>query len=355
MKKLDLTRAGDGKDLLDTLERRNRELATLLNIAKALTSSLNLDEVLNLILENVSLLLKSQTWSLLLVDEDTGDLTFEIAVSPPSEALQQRRIPKGQGIAGWVAEHGESLLIRDVAQDPRFSPPIDAAVSFPTRSIVGVPVRSRDKVLGVIELVNIQPEGSFDQGDLAILEAVADFVAIALENARHVDRINQLIITDDLTGLFNARHFHSLLDYEIERARRFATDLSVVFVDLDYFKQVNDTWGHLVGSRVLSETGRLIREHTRKVNLSARYGGDEFIILLPATDKAGALVMAENLRQLLRKHAFPAGDGHSLHLTASFGVATFPGDADTKHDLIMLADQAMYRVKESTRDGVLGA
>lgn len=355
MKKLDLTRAGDGKELLSTLERRNRELATLLNIAKALTSSLNLDEVLNLILENVSLLLKSQTWSLLLVDEETGDLTFEIAVSPPSEALQQRRIPKGQGIAGWVAEHGESLLIRDVDKDPRFSPSLDAAVSFATRSIVGVPVRNRDKVLGVIELVNIQPEGVFDEGDLAILEAVADFVAIALENARHVDRINQLIITDDLTGLFNARHFHTLLDYEIERARRFHTALSLVFVDLDHFKQVNDTWGHLVGSRVLCETGRLIREHTRKVNLSARYGGDEFIILLPATDKAGALVMAENLRQLLREHPFPTGEGHQLHLTASFGVATFPADATTKHDLIMLADQAMYRVKETTRDGVLGA
>ena len=343
------------KKVLTTLERRNQELATLVNIAKALTSTLKLDEVLNLILENVGLLLKSQSWSLLLVDEKSGDLTFEIAVSPPAEALQKRRVPKGEGIAGWVAEHGRSLLVRDVHNDPRFSPRVDAALSFATRSVVGVPVRSRDKVLGVIELINVHPEEEFDEADLTILEAVADFVAIALENARFVERINQLIITDDLTGLFNVRHFHSLLDYEIERASRFRTALSVVFIDLDHFKQVNDTWGHLTGSRVLSETGRLILERTRRVNLAARYGGDEFIILLPATEKAGALAMAENLRRQISEHPFPAGNGHQVHLTASFGVATFPEDANNKQDLISLADQAMYRVKETTRDGVRGA
>ncbi|GAB6083858.1 hypothetical protein JCM30471_27720 [Desulfuromonas carbonis] len=341
--------------LLSVLERRNRELAILVEIAKALTSTLSLSEVLNLILEKVSLLLKSQSWSLLLVDEQTGELTFEIAVSPAAAALKGLRLAKGQGIAGWVVEHGEPLLIPDVNRDPRFAPQVDEAVSFTTHSIVCVPVRIRARVLGVVELINSHTEGRFDEEDLAILTAVADFVAIAIDNARHVEKISQLTITDDLTGLFNDRHFHSLLEYEIERASRYRTPLSVVFIDLDHFKQVNDSWGHLVGSRVLSETGRLIRESTRRVNLPARYGGDEFVIILPATDKQGALVMADHLRRTIREHRFFNDAGQVIHLTASFGVATFPDDAADKEQLISAADLAMYRVKESTRDGVLGA
>ncbi len=337
------------------LQKRNLELATLVEIAKALTSTLSLEEVLKLILERVSLLLQSQSWSLLLVEEGSGDLIFEIAVSPASEHLQGMRLPHGQGIAGWVAEHGQPLLIPDVRRDSRFAPQVDAAVAFSTQSIICMPIKIRDKVLGVIELVNSQTDERFNEADLPILEMVADFVAIAIENARHVERISQLIITDDLTGLFNSRHFHALIEYEIERARRYETSLSLVFFDLDHFKTVNDTFGHLAGSRVLSETGRLIRETTRKVNLAARYGGDEFVILLPAADKAAGLVMAGNLHQTIRNHVFLTDEGHAVRLTASFGVATFPADATCKQDLISRADQTMYRVKESTRDGVLGA
>ena len=341
--------------LLSTLERRNHELATLVEMAKALTSTLSLEAVLNLILEKVSLLLQSQSWSLLLVDETTGELSFEIAVSPAAAALKGMRLKKGQGIAGWVAEHGEPLLIPDVHADPRFAPQVDEAVSFTTESIVCVPVRIRDKVLGVVELVNGQAGARFDENDLAILATVADFVAIAIDNARHVEKISQLTITDDLTGLFNDRHFHTLLEYEIERASRYRTPLSLVFIDLDHFKQVNDTWGHLVGSRVLAETGHLIRQSTRKVNLAARYGGDEFVIILPATDKAGALAMAEILRSRLREHPFHTDAGQPFRLTASFGVASFPDDAASKQELMSAADLAMYRVKESSRDGVRGA
>ena len=341
--------------LLSTLERRNHEFAALVEMARALTSTLSLDEVLNLILEKVSLLLQSQSWSLLLIDETTDELYFEIAVSPAAEALKGMRLKMGEGIAGWVAEHGDSLLVPDVSRDPRFAPKVDEAVAYTTRSIVCVPVRIRDKILGVIELVSDQASARFDEDDLAILATVADFVAIAIDNARHVERISQLTITDDLTGLYNDRHLHTLLEYELERASRYRTPLSLVFIDLDHFKQVNDTWGHLVGSRVLAETGQLIRQSTRKVNFVARYGGDEFIILLPVTDKAGTLTMAESLRRHLREHTFHTDSGQPFHLTASMGVATFPDDAADKQALINAADLAMYRVKETSRDGVRGA
>jgi diguanylate cyclase (GGDEF)-like protein len=329
------------------LEKRNRELATLVEIGKALTSTLNLEELLNVIMEKISLLLQSRNWSLALIDESNGDLVFEIAVSPAGSLLKGMRLAVGEGIAGWVAANGQPLLVPDVQADPRFARRIDATVAFCTHSVIAVPMRSRNRVLGVMELVNSVGEGTFSQDDLEILTIIADYAAIAIENARNFEKIRQLTITDELTGLFNGRHLHHLIGHEVERCKRYGGQLSLVFIDLDRFKQVNDTRGHLIGSRLLSEIGAFIRERIRKVDMAARYGGDEFIILLPATDKKGAFIMASKLHQQLQAHRFLADEGEGTHVTASFGLANFPADAETKEDLIRLADMAMYRAKEN--------
>jgi diguanylate cyclase (GGDEF)-like protein len=341
--------------LLSTLERRNRELEVLIEIGKALTSTLDLEDVLNLIMDQLSRLLKAQAWSLLLRDAESGELAFEIAVSPAAERLKGLRLARGQGIAGWVAEHGKPLLIPDVRNDSRFSDTVDRASAFVTRSMVSVPIKSRDCVLGVIELVNGPLENSFTQADLQILATIADYAAIAIENARNFKRISELVITDDLTGLYNGRHLHNLIDEEIERIRRFGGKLSLIFIDLDFFKKINDTRGHLVGSRTLAEIGQLIGANIRKICKAARYGGDEFVIILPNTGKSGAMTLATRLRELFREHEFLDEDGTPFNLTASFGLATYPDDARSKDDLIRLADQAMYRVKETTRDAVKSA
>ncbi len=339
-------------ELLELLERRNEELRILVEIGKTLTSSLDRQEILNVIMEKVSLLLKPRTWSLLLVEEETGELAFEIAVSPAADRLKGIRLRAGEGIAGWVALHGEPLLIPDVRQDSRFARQVDKAVDFDTRSIVCVPVKSRNRILGVVELINSLEDGDFSEADLKILSTIADYAAIAIENAHYVQKVRELVITDDLTGLYNARHLHELLDYEVERAKRYGADLSLVFIDLDHFKNVNDTYGHLVGSRLLTEIGHLIHNHIRKVDMAARYGGDEFVIVLPNTSKEGAIAMVTKLRQKIREHDFLAGDGCRIRVTASFGIASFPEDAQNKHDIIRLADRAMYDVKETTRDAI---
>ena len=341
--------------LLSTLERRNRELEVLIEIGKALTSTLDLEAVLNLIMTQLSRLLRARAWSLLLRDAESGELTFEIAVSPVAGRLKGVRLRRGQGIAGWVAESGAPLLIPDVREDLRFADTFARTSTFITRSVVCVPITSRDRVLGVIELVNGIQEESFTQADLQILATIADYAAIAIENARNFKRISELAITDDLTGLYNGRHLHALIEEEIERMRRFGGKLSLIFIDLDFFKTINDTRGHLVGSRTLAEIGRLIRGNIRKVCKAARYGGDEFVIVLPNTGKSGAMTLAAKLREIFREHEFLDEDGTPFNLTASFGLATYPDDARSKDDLIRLADQAMYRVKETTRDAVRSA
>jgi diguanylate cyclase (GGDEF)-like protein len=341
--------------LLKILERRNRELEVLIEIGKALTSTLELENVLTLIMDHASRLLKTEAWSLLLRDERSGELTVEITYSPVAKTLKGMKVPSGHGIAGWVAEHGEALVIADVSEEERFSDYFDKASSFTTKSALCVPVCSKHHVLGVIELLNGPSEKVFKKADLQILSTIADYAAIAIENARNFMRISELAITDDLTGLYNGRYLHILIEEEIDRVHRFGGKLSLIFIDLDYFKKVNDSCGHLVGSRTIAEVGKLIKDNVRKISKSARYGGDEFVIVLPNTGKSGAVTLANKLRELFRDYDFRDDKDVPFRLTASFGIATFPDDAQSKDDLIRMADRAMYRVKETSRDAVLSA
>ena len=338
--------------LLSTLERRNRELEGLIEIGKALTSTLDLAGVLNLIMERLAPLLPAQDWVLLLRDAESGLLSCAAAVSAAGSSRHQTPLAKGDGAAGWVAEHDRPLLIADLGQERCLA---GRAAVPAAGSLVCVPVKVGERMLGVIALGRPPQDPPFTAADLQLLLTVADYAAIAIDNARNFQRISELAITDDLTGLYNSRHLHALLSEEIERIARYGGKLSVIFIDLDFFKQINDTRGHLIGSRTLAEIGRLIRGNIRKVCKAARYGGDEFVIILPNTGKGGAMALATRLRELFREYEFRDDDGSSFNLTASFGLATYPDDAGSKDDLIRVADQAMYRVKESSRDDVQSA
>lgn len=331
------------------LNRRTEELASLVEIGKVLTSSLDVRKVMEAIMQQVERVLKPTAWSLLLTDQASGELVFEIAISPIAEQLEGIRLKRGEGIAGWVAEHGEALLIPDVERDPRFAAKFNQSFPFVTRSIVCVPMRIKDRVIGVIELINSLDELAFNDADMTLLSTIADFAAIALDNARNYDRISELVITDDVTGLYNSRHFTSLLDDEILRAERYGLGFSVVFLDLDRLKQINDVHGHLVGSRMLKELGVMIAGHIRTSDKAARYGGDEFVIVLPQTSKERAAVMATLLLERMKGTELRADGGDVIRLSASFGVAAYPEDARTRQELIRAADSAMYEAKHAGR------
>ena len=335
--------------------RQAGEVAVFQELGKALTSSLQLDQVLRTIMEKIDEFLRPDNWSLLLLDEAKQELYFELAVGKASQALKDVRVKMGQGIAGWVAQHGETVVVPDTSKDTRFFAKVDEKTKTETQSIVAVPVKFRDTCLGVIELINcIGPEG-FDPRDLKLLEALSDFAAIALENARHVKRIHELTITDDCTSLYNARHMSVILETEIYRSQRYNYEFSLIFIDLDHFKQVNDTQGHLVGSKLLADIGSALKEHCRLIDFAFRYGGDEFVLLLPQTSKDNALNVARRLHKLIRETEWLAAGGLNLHLTASMGVAAYPVDSRTKEGLLHLADEAMYLVKNTNRDSVAAA
>jgi len=336
-------------------QREAGEIAVFQELGKALTSSLQLDQVLRTIMEKIDEFLRPDNWSLLLLDQAKQELYFELAVGKASQALKDVRIKMGQGIGGWVAQHGEVVIVPDTSKDTRFFGKVDEKTKMETRSIVAVPVKFRDTCLGVIELINcVGPEG-FDPRDLKLLEALSDFAAIALENARHVKRIHELTIKDDCTSLYNARHMGFILDTEIYRSQRYNYEFSIVFIDLDFFKQVNDTHGHLVGSRLLSEMGDALKTNCRLIDFAFRYGGDEFVILLPQTSKENAIYVAKRLHRLIRESVWLVAEGLNIKLTPSVGVAAYPGDSKTKEGLLHLADEAMYLVKNTKLDAVAAA
>jgi diguanylate cyclase (GGDEF)-like protein len=336
-------------------KREAGEVAVFQELGKALTSSLQLDQVLRTIMEKIDEFLRPDNWSLLLLDEAKQELYFELAVGKASQALKDVRIKLGQGIAGWVAQHGEVVIVPDTSKDTRFFGKVDEKTKMETRSIVAVPVKFRDSCLGVIELINCVGPDGFDPRDLKLLEALSDFAAIALENARHVKRIHELTIKDDCTSLYNARHMGFILDTEIYRSQRYNYEFSIVFIDLDHFKLVNDTHGHLVGSRLLAEMGEALKGNCRLIDFAFRYGGDEFVILLPQTSKENAINVARRLHRLIRDTVWLQKEGLNIHITPSVGLAAYPADAKTKEGLLHLADEAMYLVKNTDRDNVAAA
>src|ERR1700722_17348169 len=332
------------------------EVMVFHELGKALTSSLQLDQVLRTIMEKITEVLRPDTWSLLLMDTNKNELYFQIATGKGSDALRDVRIKVGQGLAGWVAQSGEAVVVPDTTKDSPFPPQPDEKTRPATHSIVAVPVRFRDQCLGVIELINcVGPEGVFSHRDLALLEALADYAAIAIENARHVQPIHKLPITDDCPSLYNARHLNFMLDTEIYRSHRYAFEFSLIFIDLDHFKNINDTYGHLAGSKLLAEIGQAVKDKCRLIDLAFRYGGDEFVVLLPQTSKENAFGVARRLHKLIREAGWLKDAGINVHITASVGVASYPTDSRTKAELLHLADEAMYLVKNTTRDSVAAA
>jgi diguanylate cyclase (GGDEF)-like protein len=280
---------------------------------------------------------------------DTGD--YIEMVSHPEETswgLGNVLPVVGSG-PGFVALNNRSVLQRDLVHEHRYLEDM-RLLEEGLRSYVLFPLSSRERAIGVLALGSTR-DRAFDEEALARLQPLADAVALAFENLRLFQKTRELSITDEVTPLHNHRYFHQALDRELKLVNRYGSTLSLVFVDLDRFKPINDQYGHLRGSRTLREVGFLIRAAVRETDIPARYGGDEFVIVLPQTDGEPARVLAEKLRRLIEGHTFLQEEGINARLGVSLGVATYPAEANSKEALIRLADSRMYEDKGSRRTG----
>lgn len=214
--------------------------------------------------------------------------------------------------------------------------------------VIAVPLVCGERILGVLEAV--RAKGPFKKSEVALLDSLSQPIASALANAVRIQEAERLSQTDDLTKLHNARYLRQFLLNEIRRARRYGSNVAALFLDLDDFKRVNDAHGHLVGSHILMEMAAVILSSIRDTDAVARYGGDEFVVVLPDTGLELAGTVAERIRSKIARHSFTGGRSLKLTLTASFGVAAFPQHASSPQQLIACADRAMYEAKAASKD-----
>lgn len=339
-----------------TNETENRipldDLLVFHRLARSLTESFNLDTILRTILDHMERFIDAELWTLLMLDQGTQELYYALAAGGEEAALRDLRVKVGEGVAGWVAQHGETLIVPEALDDPRLHTP-HAARLRKVRSVIALPLRGRKGTHGVIEILNPRT-GQLTDYTIAFLHILADHAAIAIENAHDVARIQQLTITDDTTGLFNVRHLYDILGRELERGSAKAHPTSLAFIDLDQFKLVNDVHGHLIGSELLYRTGQRLQELSRKQDFCFRYGGDEFVIMMPSTNAYAALEQATVLHGALQSTRFRMKNGLELTVRASVGLSTAPQDGTTVHGIIGTADTRMYAVKSNGRGHVRG-
>jgi len=319
------------------LERRE----TLLEAIREANATLDPKKVAGWLVHQARSWIPSPCWVVV-----ARDLKGDLAVIA-DEGLAPNLMPSIWMAAQWVMRHGTELLSSDLAKDSGKPGVTGSAIAFP--------LVCRNRTVGVLVGLDPLPSAAVPSIGPALslaIRSVLEPPAIALDNALSLQRTEAVSVTDDLTGLYNSRYLNLVLRRESKRASRSGRPLSLLFMDLDGFKGVNDTHGHLAGSKALVEAGVIIRSSARETDVAARFGGDEFSVILPDTGREGAVSVAERIRERINAWEFLASDGLSIHLTASIGVATLPDVAASAEELLRAADVAMYRVKDAGKNGI---
>jgi diguanylate cyclase (GGDEF)-like protein len=328
-----------------TVRSRIDRRDALLEIVRAVNTTLEPARVAEIILNRAAEWVPAPCWAVV-TSEASGQATLlaERGLAPDMTAA-------AYAVGSWVMQRGDDFLTADLGKDARIP-------GQPLATVIAFPLSCRGRRVAALVGLDREPSAREPRLGPAMLRAVRVLLepaAVALDNSLLLQRAEALSVTDDLTQLYNSRYLNSVLRRETKRASRSGRPLSLLFMDLDGFKSINDTHGHLFGSRALVEAAGVIRGSARETDVVSRFGGDEFALVLPDTGAEGAYAVGERIRERIAEHKFLAGIGLNLHLTASVGVATLPDVAASADELVQAADSAMYQVKDRGKNGIQAA
>ncbi len=324
-----------------------RELRILYEISLETRSILNLDQLLDRILSILSETIGSHRFYILLLDENTDELVVRAAKAPAEDdKTLDFRIKLGSGLTGWVAQEGKAQVVNDTAKEPRFIPgPIKK-----TKSELVIPLVAEGNIIGVLDIQS-DFSNAFTREDLYILTTIAGQIASAIDISQYHKKVAWAAVTDGATGAFNHSYFYQRLEEELLRAKRYGHPVSLVIFDVNNLKDINDTYGHLAGDKALKQFASFLKENVRACDVVARYGGDEFAMIVPETPKPQALKALRRLMKRVEGTVITMDDCEFPIPSISYGIAAFPDDADKPSDLVRIADKIMYSSKRRAAQG----
>jgi diguanylate cyclase (GGDEF)-like protein len=339
------------EDSLNKLQRSLHNISILYNIGQTMNFIDDLKRLLKLILGKAIETIRAEKGSLMLYDETNEELAVKVVFGLPDKETEEKindglmectTIKIHEGIAGEALVSKKALITNLGSDDPKFKQSILSRVL----SILCVPLIANGEAIGVINITNKLGGELFNQDDMDFMVALANQAAIAINNAR----LYELATKDGLTKLYLYRHFYYLLDHEIKRADRYEHQVSLLMMDIDNFKDINDTYGHQVGDQMLREIANVISSTCRKIDFPSRYGGEEFSVILPETPKDNAVIIAERLRKRIENIVVRGKDNQAVSTTISIGIASYPSDSSDLKGLIEKADEALYFAKKQGKD-----
>lgn len=343
------------RHLEQRLQQEEEHFVALNRIIHELGSTLDTDQLFDLILDRLATLVKAEKGSLMLLEDQAGTLAVKAVKGLNRKVLEAVRIAPHEGISGKVLATGVSMLVADLEQDERVAQ--KSKPRYRTKSFISIPLKLNQRTIGVLNISDKITGEVFSEEDLDRLSSIAHYASVVIERSvfyKKTEELKRISTLDPLTGLVNRRQFEERLVEEIERAKRHGLVLSLVMIDLDDFKKINDEFGHLAGDEALRTAAQVIRQTIRAIDVACRYGGEEFAIILPQTEKPGAAVIADRIcSELRRLDLIVRQTDVPLRISASLGVAGYPDDADSPETIIQQADIALYHAKRRGKDQVV--
>ncbi len=330
-------------------------VSILYNISQAMNFIDDLKRLLNTILDKALETIDAEKGSLMLYDFADNVLQVKVVYGLADKKIEEdinsgviecAKIRAGEGIAGAVFSNKKSVISNLGQNDPRFKNFKYSNTNV--NSLLCVPLIAKGEAIGVVNISNKKNNRLFNKQDLEFMEALANQAAIAIDNAK----LYELATKDGLTKLYTHRHFFTMLDTELKRASRYSHVMSVIMIDIDDFKAINDTYGHAVGDKVLREVANIVSKTVRKIDMPARYGGEEFAVILPETNGMDATVIAHRLRKRIEDLEIFTNDGTLVKVTISVGIASFPDASEDELTLMDFADKALYESKHHGKNCV---